>query len=141
MLTLGDFNEGSLLHNIRERYKKDLIYTSVGLPIIISINPYKSVDIYTKNHMKKANVPPTDPHLFQIAENSYQSLLDNSKNQSIIISGESGAGKTEAAKIILKYLTNVSAAQVIFNKWYTRLILLARRKKYESINKYDSISS
>ena len=53
MLTLGDFNEGSLLHNIRERYKKDLIYTSVGLPIIISINPYKTVDIYTKNHMKK----------------------------------------------------------------------------------------
>ena len=48
MLSLGDLNEGSLLHNIRVRYSKDLIYTAIGGPIIISINPYKRLNIYSK---------------------------------------------------------------------------------------------
>lgn len=49
-----------------------------------------------------------EPHLYRVAETSYQALLDTMKNQSIIISGESGSGKTESAKIILKYLTQTS---------------------------------
>jgi myosin heavy subunit len=122
LLTLGDFNEGSLLHNVRERFKTgDKIYTAVGGPIIISINPYKPLGIYGLDKMKyykeavraqkAGHNQNVEPHLFRIAENSYQAMLESSKNQSIIISGESGAGKTEAAKRILEYLTKVSQSQ------------------------------
>ena len=84
------------------------IYTSVGSPILISLNPYAKLPLYSDkisdSYRGKKN---TNPHLYQMAENAYSALKEG--NQSIIISGESGAGKTEAAKIILSYLAGTSS--------------------------------
>ena len=112
LLSLGEFNEGALLHNIRLRYLNNQIYTSVGIPILISINPYKKLPIYTDNISKsyrslRTGSSNTDPHLYLMAEKAYASLHEG--NQAIIISGESGAGKTEAAKIILNYLAGCAS--------------------------------
>lgn len=109
LLLLGDFNEGALLHNVRSRYFEDKIYTSVGIPILISLNPYTKLPIYSPKIAKSykgQSDKNSNPHLYLMAEKAYTALKDG--NQSIIISGESGSGKTEAAKIILSYLAETS---------------------------------
>lgn len=113
---LGDFDKQTMLQNTRARFYKDNIYSFIGFPIIIAVNPYKKLNIYTENIMNeyknyhkliKLN-PDTDkkpvPHLYYIAEAAYQDMILEKKNQSIIISGESGSGKTESTKIIMKFL-------------------------------------
>lgn len=86
------------------------------MPILIAVNPYKHLNIYTDDHIKhyrkyffqlKKNpneIEAPIPHLYHIAEAAYQDMINEKKNQSIIISGESGSGKTQSTKIILKYL-------------------------------------
>ena len=96
---MGDFNEGALLHNIRVRYFEDRIYTGIGAPILISVNPYKKIpDLYSEKTMKEyrdtsalraqGKEVPVQPHLFSVAAESYATMLSERKNQSIIISGE-----------------------------------------------------
>lgn len=118
LISLGDFNEGALLHNVRCRYFDDSIYTGIGSPILISVNPFQNLPgLYSVAKQKfyreqsaaagngeEANLPP---HLFSVAAASYTAMLHDSKNQSVIISGESGAGKTEATKKILMYFANL----------------------------------
>jgi len=117
LLQLGEFNEGALLHTVRMRHKNRQIFTSIGTPILLSVNPFQKLKIFTtfiarkyrkySNAVRSGNensVEKPEPHLFMVAEDSYQDMLNYNKNQSIIISGESGAGKTEATKIVLKYL-------------------------------------
>jgi len=118
LLSLGDFNEGALLHNVRCRYFNDSIYTGIGSPILISVNPFQNLaGLYSEAKQKfyreqsaaagsgeDANLPP---HLFSVAAASYSAMLNDARNQSIIISGESGAGKTEATKKILMYFANL----------------------------------
>lgn len=122
LLSLGDFNEGALLHNIRVRYFKDEIYTGIGGPILISVNPFANLPaLYTEARQKyhrdqgaaaasgqDVHIPP---HLFSVADNSFVSMLSDQSNQSIIISGESGAGKTEATKRVLAYFATVQTMQ------------------------------
>jgi len=117
LLMLGDFNEAALLHNIRVRYADDNIYTSIGFPILISINPYADLPLYgteKQRQYRKAGAaraagqeggPP--PHLYSVADAAYRTMLQERGNQSIIISGESGAGKTEATKRILAYMAEM----------------------------------
>ena len=115
LLALGDFNEGALLHTIRERHSREQIYTSVGSPILVAVNPFQRLNIYNTTlaqvYRKFALAQRAggaterpEPHLFMVAEDSYQDLMMDGSNQSIIITGESGAGKTEATKIVLAYL-------------------------------------
>lgn len=111
LLTLGEFEIGPLLHSVRIRYQRDEIYTSIGSPILISVNPYKGIPGLYSNHTaaKYRALEPgqqglLDPHPFLVAQNALSKIYKG-VNQSIIISGESGAGKTEATKIILSYLT------------------------------------
>mmetsp|Transcript_1384 Transcript_1384/g.1840 ORF Transcript_1384/g.1840 Transcript_1384/m.1840 type:complete len:1250 (-) Transcript_1384:96-3845(-) len=107
LLNLSDYSEESLVYSLRERYYRDDFYSYAG-PILVSINPYKWCDIYSESHMarykgqKLSNVPP---HIFAIAENAYHQLIHGGTSQAVIISGESGAGKTEATKIIMSYLS------------------------------------
>ncbi|CAF1034350.1 unnamed protein product [Rotaria sordida] len=101
-------NEATLLHNVRRRYKKDLIYTYVA-NILIAINPYKeltglySIDSIKRYNGKSLGIMP--PHVYAIGDKAYRDMRSVKQSQSIIISGESGAGKTESAKYVLQYLT------------------------------------
>merc|ERR1712165_674670 len=105
---LGD---ACVLWNSVVRYKNQLIYTYSGL-FCIAINPYKRFPIYTQRSMeiyigkRRSECPP---HIFGVAEGSYQGMMNLSKNQSILITGESGAGKTENTKKVISYFASIGA--------------------------------
>jgi myosin-5 len=124
LLMLGDFNEPTLLQNTRARFYYDKIYSFIGNPILIAVNPYKRLDIYNDYYIRyyrdffirlkqdSGLLQQSSPHLYYVAEAAYQDMISEKKNQSIIISGESGSGKTESTKIILKYLAVASEISV-----------------------------
>ncbi|XP_013801947.2 unconventional myosin-Ic isoform X3 [Apteryx mantelli] len=98
-------SEAAFIENLRKRFKENLIYTYIG-SVLVSVNPYKELEIYSKQHMERyrgVSFYEVSPHLYAIADNSYRSLRMERKDQCILISGESGAGKTEATKKILQY--------------------------------------
>ena len=115
ILLLDDFSEDSLMYTLRKRFEDRKIYTFVG-PILISLNPYEwdeernSTETMMKYKGKEQGQMP--PHVFVTADNAYRDLLnsknDKARDQSVIISGESGAGKTEAVKLIMRYLTRIT---------------------------------
>ncbi|KAN0032251.1 hypothetical protein ACTFIV_006132 [Dictyostelium citrinum] len=112
MVEIQDLSEAIILNNLNLRYKSDQIYTYIG-NVLISINPYKEIkDIYNLNTLNKYKdintIKSNPPHIYAVALRAYQSMVSDKKNQSIIISGESGSGKTEASKTILQYLINTS---------------------------------
>ncbi|XP_053223675.1 unconventional myosin-Ic isoform X3 [Podarcis raffonei] len=98
-------SEAAFIENLRKRFKENLIYTYIG-SVLVSVNPYKDLEIYTKQHMERyrgVSFYEVSPHLYAIADNAYRSLRTERKDQCILISGESGAGKTEATKKVLQY--------------------------------------
>uniref|UniRef100_A0A8B9VF45 Myosin IH n=1 Tax=Anas zonorhyncha TaxID=75864 RepID=A0A8B9VF45_9AVES len=98
-------SETSFLNNLRKRYQENLIYTYIGT-LLVSVNPYKELDIYTVTQMqlyRGVNFFELPPHLYAIADNAYRVMCSEYNNHFILISGESGAGKTEASKKILQY--------------------------------------
>jgi hypothetical protein len=115
LITLDQLNEFAVLYKLRTRFEKDLIYTSVS-SVLISINPCKQLDICGAGMMRKykagvSNENPKSehlPHVFRVGLEAYESLLRDKRSQSILVSGESGAGKTEATKLLLKYLAEAS---------------------------------
>jgi len=110
LIQMSYLNEPSVLHNLRFRYSRDLIYTKAG-PVLIAINPLKEVPLYGKDFIRKYRQKLTnDPHVYAIADIAFNEMLRDGMNQSIIISGESGAGKTETAKIAMQYLAALGGA-------------------------------
>merc|ERR1712029_874624 len=112
MANLTFLNDASVFHNLEVRYKAKLIYTYSGVFCIV-VNPYKRFPIYTQTVVKmylgkRRNEVP--PHLWAITETAYRNMLTNSKNQSMLITGESGAGKTENTKKVIAYLAQVAAS-------------------------------
>ncbi|XP_035829712.1 unconventional myosin-VIIa [Aplysia californica] len=113
LATLAKLDETILLDEIKERYQQNKIYTYVG-DILIAVNPFKDLGIYTKEfstryqHIKQSTHPP---HIFAVADAAYQALMGNGGrppgNQCVLISGESGAGKTESTKLIIKQLVEL----------------------------------
>nr|XP_014350501.1 PREDICTED: unconventional myosin-Ic [Latimeria chalumnae] len=98
-------SEAAFIENLRKRFKENLIYTYIG-SVLVSVNPYKELEIYSKQHMERyrgVNFYEVSPHIYAIADNSYRAMRTERKDQCILISGESGAGKTEATKKILQY--------------------------------------
>ncbi|KAI5964177.1 uncharacterized protein KGF55_002119 [Candida pseudojiufengensis] len=117
MAELTHLNEPSVVYNLYLRYLNDLIYTYSGL-FLVAINPYKSLPIYNETILKQYNNSSLNskkltknqqlpPHIFAIAENTLQNLLSNKKDQSILVTGESGAGKTENTKKVIQYLSSI----------------------------------
>ncbi|KAJ0101205.1 hypothetical protein Patl1_04540 [Pistacia atlantica] len=101
---LSYLNEPSVLHNIRYRFSRDKIYSKAG-PVLVAVNPFKDVKIYGNKVVTAYRQKVTDsPHVYAIADNAYDKMMGDGVNQSIIISGESGAGKTETAKFAMQYL-------------------------------------
>ncbi|RCN45917.1 myosin head [Ancylostoma caninum] len=100
-------NEGTLLNNCRQRYSKKQIYTYVA-NILISINPYEDIpglySIDTINKYRGKSLGQMPPHVYAVADKAYRDMRRNKESQSVIVSGESGAGKTESQKAILRYL-------------------------------------
>lgn len=114
MAELTHLNEPSVIYNLFLRYNDDMIYTYSGL-FLVAINPYKKLPIYEQSDLKKFHETLEDesrlpPHIFAIAENTYRNLVDNKKDQSILVTGESGAGKTENTKKIIQYLSSISTS-------------------------------
>lgn len=110
LVSISDLNEMSILHNLRIRYKQDKIYTNIS-SILISVNPFKQLPLYTPAVLDdyRNGYRGKAPHVFGIAYNAFHNMLDNNSDQSVVISGESGAGKSEATKLILQFLTDVSS--------------------------------
>lgn len=107
LIQLSYLNEPSVLSNLQYRYSRDLIYSKAG-PVLIAINPFKDVQIYGSNHITSYRQKLADsPHVFAMADAAYDEMMRDGVNQSIILSGESGAGKTETAKIAMQYLATL----------------------------------
>ncbi|XP_073458728.1 myosin-10-like isoform X5 [Aquarana catesbeiana] len=112
MAELTCLNEASVLHNLKDRYYSGLIYTYSGLFCVV-INPYKNLPIYTEQIVemyrgKKRHEMP--PHIYAISETAYRSMLQDREDQSILCTGESGAGKTENTKKVIQYLAHVASS-------------------------------
>ncbi|KAF9042905.1 P-loop containing nucleoside triphosphate hydrolase protein [Panaeolus papilionaceus] len=103
-------NEASIVHNLRLRYGSDAIYTYSGL-FLIAINPYRSLPLYSDpiiqqyRGKRRAENPP---HIFAVAERAWVNMGTERENQSILITGESGAGKTESTKKVIQYLAAIA---------------------------------
>ncbi|ELT99384.1 hypothetical protein CAPTEDRAFT_226057 [Capitella teleta] len=123
MIGLGDLNEAGILRNLFIRYFDNLIYTFTG-SILVAVNPYQVLPIYTAEQIqayKDKKIGQMPPHIFSIGDNSYHNMRRYEQDQCIIISGESGAGKTESTKLILQFLAAVSGQ----HSWIEQQILEA----------------
>ncbi|MCD7464261.1 hypothetical protein HAX54_052361 [Datura stramonium] len=108
LIQLCYLNEPSVLHNLQYRYAQDRIYTKAG-PVLIAVNPFKEIQLYGNKLVTAYRQKLLDsPHIYSIAETAYSQMMEDEINQSIIISGESGSGKTETAKFAIEYLVMVS---------------------------------
>ncbi|KAI8968865.1 Myh11 protein, partial [Mycotypha africana] len=111
MAELTYLNEPSVIHNLTVRYKSDHIYTYSGL-FLVAVNPYRHLPIYTNQYIesykgrRRGEMPP---HIYAVADQAYHDMVQEKENQSILITGESGAGKTENTKIVIQYLTAVAS--------------------------------
>jgi myosin V len=121
LITLPHLHEPAILHSLSDRFFRGKIYTWTG-PVLIAVNPFQRLALYTNEileayrrdglltaqGMQSGN--DLEPHVFAVADRSYRQMMsDERKSQSILISGESGAGKTESTKIVMLYLTTLGA--------------------------------
>jgi len=126
MISLPHLHEPAILHAVSERYFRGEIYTWTG-PVLIAVNPFQRLPLYTREILENyrqegfirsqnlgvdSNAKPLGPHVYSIADRSYRQMMaDERKSQSILISGESGAGKTETTKIVMLYLTTLGTPE------------------------------
>lgn len=144
MISLGDLHEAGILRNLLIRYNENLIYVSplnsynshenlsnrnllfqtyTG-SILVAVNPYQILPIYTAEQIKmykERKIGELPPHIFAIGDNAYTNMKRYRQDQCIVISGESGAGKTESTKLILQYLAAISGK----HSWIEQQILEA----------------
>ncbi len=101
---LTELNQKTLLDAIKQRYMDDRIYTDVG-DILVAVNPFCSLPLYGSGCSAAFSQPDQSgmaPHIFKTAARAYNAMVQAKQNQVCVISGESGAGKTESAKLIMK---------------------------------------
>ncbi|KMZ72549.1 Myosin-1 [Zostera marina] len=105
LMQLSYLNEPSVLYNLQYRYSQNMIYTKAG-PVLVAINPFKKIaNLYGNSYIQAYRSKSLEsPHVYAIADTALREMIRDEINQSIIISGESGAGKTETAKIAMQYL-------------------------------------
>ncbi|KAJ3085276.1 hypothetical protein HK102_000156, partial [Quaeritorhiza haematococci] len=113
MVLLEDVSNDAILNCLHAHYRADEIYTYIG-QVLISVNPYKMINgLYSPATLKRYHNKKefqNNPHVFAIAERAYRAMVSNLNNECVIITGESGAGKTEAAKKIMEYVAEVCVA-------------------------------
>ncbi|XP_072818164.1 unconventional myosin-VIIb [Vicugna pacos] len=123
MICLGDLNEAGMVHNLLIRYQQHKIYTYTG-SILVAVNPFQVLPLYTAEQVQlyyNRHVGELPPHVFAIANSCYFNMKKDRRDQCCIISGESGAGKTETTKLILQFLATVSGQ----HSWIEQQVLEA----------------
>ncbi|XP_040912499.1 unconventional myosin-Ib isoform X6 [Toxotes jaculatrix] len=124
MVLLEPLSEDSFLENLKNRFDHSEIYTYIG-SVVISMNPYRSLPIYTPDKVEEyrnRNFYELSPHIYALADEAYRSLRDQDKDQCILITGESGAGKTEASKLVMSYVAAVCGKGQEVNKVKEQLL-------------------
>ncbi|XP_015251827.1 PREDICTED: unconventional myosin-Ib isoform X7 [Cyprinodon variegatus] len=124
MVLLEPLSEDSFLENLKKRFDHNEIYTYIG-SVVISLNPYRSLPIYTPDKVEEyrnRNFYELSPHIYALADEAYRSLRDQDKDQCILITGESGAGKTEASKLVMSYVAAVCGKGQEVNKVKEQLL-------------------
>ncbi|XP_010900764.2 unconventional myosin-Ib isoform X2 [Esox lucius] len=124
MVLLEPLNENSFIENLRKRFDHNEIYTYIG-SVVISMNPYRSLPIFTPEKVEEyrnRNFYELSPHIYALADEAYRSLRDQDKDQCILITGESGAGKTEASKLVMSYVAAVCGKGQEVNKVKEQLL-------------------
>ncbi|XP_047456896.1 unconventional myosin-Ib isoform X8 [Mugil cephalus] len=124
MVLLEVLTEDSFIENLRKRFDHNEIYTYIG-SVVISMNPYRPLPIYTPEKVEEyrnRNFYELSPHIFALADEAYRSLRDQDKDQCILITGESGAGKTEASKLVMSYVAAVCGKGQEVNKVKEQLL-------------------
>uniref|UniRef100_A0A8B9K302 Osteoclast-stimulating factor 1 n=1 Tax=Astyanax mexicanus TaxID=7994 RepID=A0A8B9K302_ASTMX len=110
MVLLSKITEDAIVENLKKRYMDDYIFTYIG-SVLISVNPFKQMPYFTDREIELyqgAAQYENPPHIYALTDNMYRNMMIDSENQCVIISGESGAGKTVAAKYIMGYISKVS---------------------------------
>ena len=123
MISLPHLHEPAILHAVSERYFRGEIYTWTG-PVLIAVNPFQRLPLYTseileayrhEGLLRSQNLldkKALGPHVYSVADRAYRQMMgEERKSQSILISGESGAGKTETTKIVMLYLTTLGSGE------------------------------
>uniref|UniRef100_A0A8C4XV09 Myosin VIIB n=1 Tax=Falco tinnunculus TaxID=100819 RepID=A0A8C4XV09_FALTI len=125
MIRLGDLHEAGMVHNLLIRHQEHKIYVSTYTgSILVAVNPYQLLPLYTVDQIRlycNRRIGELPPHVFAIADNCYFNMKRNKRDQCCVISGESGAGKTESTKLILQFLAAVSGQ----HSWIEQQILEA----------------
>ena len=110
LCNLPDLNENTLMYNLKSRFDNGHIYTYVG-SILIAVNPFRFYPIYNPKYVKiyqNKRLGDLPPHIFAVADAAFHTMLHNKSNQCIVISGESGSGKTESTNLLLHHLSALS---------------------------------
>ncbi|NXR26217.1 MYO1A protein, partial [Cinclus mexicanus] len=124
LVLLDPLTEESLVQTLQERFRRHDIYTYIG-NVVISVNPYQALPIYTPEKVEEyhnCSFFAVKPHIYAIADDAYRSLRDRDRDQCILITGESGAGKTEASKLVMSYVAAVSSKGEEVNKVKEQLL-------------------
>lgn len=110
MVLLSKISDEAIVANLKKRYMDDYIFTYIG-PVLISVNPFKPMPYFTDREVdlyQGAAQYENPPHIYALADNMYRNMMIDAEDQCVIISGESGAGKTVGAKFIMSYISKVS---------------------------------
>lgn len=126
MTKLAYLNEPSVLYNLASRYELNDIYTYTG-NILIAVNPFTKLphlyDVHMMEQYRGAPFGQLNPHVFAVADASYRAMINEQRSQSILVSGESGAGKTETTKLIMQYLAYMGGRSVTDNRTVEQQVL------------------
>lgn len=126
MTKLTYLNEPGVLYNLAKRYALNEIYTYTG-SILIAVNPFTKLphlyNVHMMDQYKGIQFGELSPHVFAVADASYRAMMSEGRSQSILVSGESGAGKTETTKLIMQYLTHVGGRAAFDNRTVEQQVL------------------
>eukprot|EP01120_Amphizonella_sp_Union-15-10_P012713 TRINITY_DN5718_c0_g1_i1.p1 TRINITY_DN5718_c0_g1~~TRINITY_DN5718_c0_g1_i1.p1 ORF type:complete len:1049 (-),score=243.18 TRINITY_DN5718_c0_g1_i1:114-3260(-) len=126
LVLISEISEAAIVENLKKRYDQDLIYTNIG-PVLVSVNPFRWIkglcDDEQVEEYRGRFRHELRPNVFALAEEAYRNMKNELESQCVIITGESGAGKTEAAKLIMKYVAAVSGEGASQIDYVKRVIL------------------